>query len=318
MTAAKRFPRVALIGAGQMSTHHARVIRESDSARLAVVIDKNEERARALADASDCRWSSDISDAVSCDAVVVASTTESHGEIAMRLLEEGRPLLIEKPVSHDLQQVDDIVAASKRNGVPVMCGFVERFNPVLATAAELLDEPPTHLVGLRHSPPAPRVTTSVVYDMLIHDIDLAVRMMYPNASTGMSATRPVPEGLRDEIADCSITFDGGGIATLSSSRLSQRKIRQFLIATRTLLIEADLLRSTLSVYRHVQHEQVAEATVAYRAETVIDIPFVRHAGEPLALQFEHFVRLADGRADADAERDSILPPHRLADQVTRS
>lgn len=315
---AGRFPRVALIGAGQMSTHHARVIRESDSARLAVIVDTNEERARALADASDCRWSTDLAEAAACDAVVVASTTESHGEIALELLEAGRPLLIEKPVSHDIDQVAKIVEASERGRVPIMCGFVERFNPVLATAADLLDESPIHLVALRHSPPAPRISTSVVYDMLIHDIDLALRFMAPSSSTGMSATRPAPAELRDEIADCSISFDDGRIATLSSSRLSQRKIRHFLISTRTLLIDADLLRSTLSVYRHVQHEQVAEATVAYRAETVIDIPFVRHAGEPLALQFEHFIRLADGRADADAERASILPPHRLADDVTRS
>jgi hypothetical protein len=50
----------------------------------------------------------------------------------------------------------------------------------------------------------------------------------------------------------------------------------------------------------------------------VDIPFVRHAGEPLALQFEHFLDLVEGRVDADAERQRILPTHELADQVERS
>ncbi|HEX6538896.1 MAG TPA: gfo/Idh/MocA family oxidoreductase, partial [Candidatus Dormibacteraeota bacterium] len=51
---------------------------------------------------------------------------------------------------------------------------------------------------------------------------------------------------------------------------------------------------------------------AYRAETVVDIPFVRHGGEPLLLQLRHFVRLLNGQVDAAAERDSILPAHEIA------
>jgi hypothetical protein len=66
------------------------------------------------------------------------------------------------------------------------------------------------------------------------------------------------------------------------------------------------------VYRHRSHSQEAEASVSYRAETVVDIPFVRHRGEPLALQLRHFLDILDGKADVDAERDSILPAHEVA------
>ena len=81
------------------------------------------------------------------------------------------------------------------------------------------------------------------------------------------------------------------------------------------MIELDLLRQDISVYRHVRHEQLGGASTTYRAETVIDIPFVRHAGEPLALQFEHFLDLVEGRADAEVERCRVLPAHELASRI---
>jgi predicted dehydrogenase len=117
-----------------------------------------------------------------------------------------------------------------------------------------------------------------------------------------------------EVADCLLQFPGGAIATLSASRASQRKVRTQLVSTPTALYDVDLLRQDLTVYRHRAHAQgVGDGQAAgYRAETVIDIPFVRHTGEPLALQFAHFLDLVSGRTDACAERNSILPAHEVA------
>jgi predicted dehydrogenase len=197
-----------------------------------------------------------------------------------------------------------------------MCGFVERFNPVLATALSVMEGPPVHVVAIRHSPPAERIISGVVSDMLIHDLDLAVQIAGDQEVADVVSTlwRP-PGSATAEIADCTIRFAGGTVATLSASRVSQRKIRSLTIATATQLIELDLLRQDISVYRHVRHEQLGGASTTYRAETVIDIPFVRHAGEPLALQFEHFLDLVDGRADPEVERRRVLPAHDLADRI---
>jgi hypothetical protein len=78
------------------------------------------------------------------------------------------------------------------------------------------------------------------------------------------------------------------------------------------LVEVDLLRQNVTVYRHVTHDMVGGS---YRSDTIVDIPFVRHAGEPLSLQLEHFVALVRGAADADAELRSLMVPHEVADAV---
>ncbi len=280
-----------------------------------MIIDTDAERVRPLAERLGCDFAEDLDAAAGCDAAVIATPTAFHEGAARAMLELGKPILVEKPVTPSLEASRALVACAERRGVPLMCGFVERFNPVVATMRGLLHEEPVHIVGLRHSPETPRSTLSVVYDLLIHEIDLAlcymagVRPSRVCGATGTAGRDPIME-----VADCLLQFPGGTIATLSASRASQRKVRSQLVSTATALYDIDLLRQDLTVYRHRAHAQGVGAGQAagYRAETVIDIPFVRHTGEPLALQFTHFLDLISGRADACAERRSILPPHEVA------
>ena len=310
--------RVALVGVGAMGSHHARVIGNSSRARLYAVVDRNLEQATAIADRIGCLATSDLDVAARADAVVIATPTEFHLEVALPLLEAGRPLLVEKPLAPDLASVRTILAEAERRDVPVLCGFVERFNPVIAAAMDVLTAPPVHLVALRHSPPAPRIGVSVVADMLIHDLDLAVGFADLGAIEHVTSSTWAPPGSTvPDIADCTIRFADGMLATLSASRRSQRKVRSFMVSTEAELVELDLLRQDVSVYRHVRHEQIGGPSTTYRAETVVDIPFVRQTGEPLALQFEYFLDMVDGRVDLKDERRRILPAHELAEHIER-
>lgn len=295
-----------------MGGNHARVIAESDIADLAVIIDTDPSRGRPLADRYGCEFSPDLAPATGCDAAVIATPTRTHDEQAAALLDAGLPLLIEKPLAPDIEVSRAIVAAATRRGLPLMCGFVERFNPAVTTVAALLDERPVHMVSLRHSPATPRTTLSVIFDLLIHDIDLTLRYACPLRPPRVASSVSGAGTEVTEVADCVLDFDSALVATLSSSRASQRKVRSHMIETPSALYEVDLLRQDVTVYKHRTHSLVGGPAPAYRAETVVDIPFVRHGGEPLLLQLRHFVRLLHGQVDAAAERDSILPAHEIA------
>jgi predicted dehydrogenase len=308
---------VAVVGAGTMGANHARVVTESSRASLGVVIDVDPSRADQLAQRYGVSSSGDATDAIKCDVAILATPTSAHTSTAVRLLEEGIPLLIEKPISTNPEEVDRVCATSKRLSVPIACGFVERFNPVLDATMNLLSEDPIHIVCMRHSPFAPRIGDSVIYDLLIHDIDLALRFMGGREVTKVTAASWSPS-IADaaEIADCSLQFAGSGIATLSASRFGQRKLRSVQIFTSTILADLDLLRADLTIYRHVRHEQTDDPrALTYRSETIIDIPFVRHTGEPLARQFDHFLDLVSGRSDPTDEIARIIAPHQLAHRV---
>lgn len=306
--------RLAVVGAGRMGTHHAKAIARMDEADMALVVDVDPVRAELLAAAAGGRPSTRLEDVLACDAAIVATPPETHLDVALQLMRAEMPLLVEKPLAGDIEQARQLLDASARRRAPVTCGFVERFNPVVATAARIVADsgPVVHFVAIRHSPPDPYVTTSVVHDLLVHDIDLALR-----ACAG-AWTGEVSGGvwLRDgtaEIADCTLVTDAGAVATLSASRMSQRKVRHLEMSTPTHQLELDLLRRTITVYRHVRHEAPGEG--GYRAETVMDIPFIHESGEPLILQLRHFLALARGEIDPAAERAQLLAAHEVAAKV---
>jgi hypothetical protein len=97
--------------------------------------------------------------------------------------------------------------------------------------------------------------------------------------------------------------------------VGQRKIRLLSIYELDKLVEVDLLRRDVTVYRHVSESADLEGR-GYRQQTVIEIPELLTSQEPLTTQFERFLDIIDGRVDAAEERATILPPHRVIDQVT--
>jgi predicted dehydrogenase len=190
---------MAVVGAGAMGTQHARVIAGSDDAVLGVVVDADIERARALAQRFSARASTDLADALRCDAAVVATSTDSHMTLSLALIEAGVPVLIEKPLAAGIGDARRLLGASADRSVPMTCGFVERHNPAVRTAIEQLDGPVRHMVALRHSPPAGRPMSTVVWDLLIHDLDLALVISgFP--SFDVAGVTPVASELSDDVS----------------------------------------------------------------------------------------------------------------------
>ncbi|MEQ1873198.1 MAG: Gfo/Idh/MocA family oxidoreductase [Ilumatobacteraceae bacterium] len=314
--------RLALVGAGQMGSSHARIIAESPLADLAVVIDVDAEAAKRVAGAYDSVPSTNLEDALDCDGVIIAGSTAARMECVLPLLQAGLPMLVEKPFAPTLAELDQLLAIAQQREIPVMCGFVERFNAAFRTALQVLDGPATHLLAIRHSPSATRISSSVVNDLMLHDLDVAQRLFgdVPGEVVGSACVRP-PTSEWNEIADCTIAFPPSpdqpqGIATLSANRMGQRKVRSLTIHTATKLVEVDLLRQDVTVYRNVSQEMLHSAGgIGYRSSTEVELPFVRHQGEPLALQLGHFLDLIDGVADPVEERRQIRPAHVFAEQI---
>lgn len=302
---------IALVGAGTMGSYHARVVSGSQRAKLARVIDGYQPSGEAVAERFGARWSAELGDLSGIDAVIVAASTEAHYDLAKQVLSQGTPLLIEKPVVNDFEKSREIVDLSAASGTPILCGLLERFNPAVMAARHLITSP-VHVTATRHSPYAPRIKTGVAWDLLIHDVDLAI---------GLIGSRPVatdgaighfhPQSLphAEDVASATLSFTDGQVAQLSASRIGQRKERTMSVYELDRLIDIDLLRRNITVYRHVSIEAADLGGLGLRQQTSIEIPEITNAREPLASQLDHFIDLIDGTADVDQERRSILPAH---------
>lgn len=299
-----------------MGSNHARVIAQSARAELAVLVDPREEVGRGIADRFGAAWLPELPDLNSIDAVVVAAATEAHYELATRVLGSNVPLLVEKPVADSLLRTAEIVDLAKARDLPLMCGLLERYNPAVMTAKPLLHNP-YHVTAVRHSPYAPRIKTGVAWDLLVHDVDLAITLIGAppsdvDARLGFFHPSSLPDA--EDVAEALLTFDHGAIAHTSASRIGQRKIRQVSVYQQDCLIEIDLLRRDVTIYHHVSETAVDDGR-GYRQQTVIEIPELVTSREPLTTQFDRFMDLVDGSADAAAERATILAPHAVIDQV---
>ena len=308
--------RVALVGSGSMGLNHARVVATGPSTTLAVVIDPSEQAGRAAAERHGARWAPSLDALAGVDAAVVAASTEHHHALALPIVAAGLPLLIEKPVCPSLAQTREVLDASRRAGTPLQCGLLERFNPAVMTALQMVSAP-CYVRAQRHSPYAARIKTGVGWDLLVHDVDLVVRAFGGQApsSVGVQVGQFHPESVAgaEDVVEASLRFDGGGIASVSASRVGQRKVRTMVIQELDRMIEVDLLRRGVTAYRHTTIEgEVGRG--GYRQMTEMEVPEILGV-EPLVAQLAHFVDLIEGRVDADVERDSILPAHEVVDAV---
>ncbi len=299
-----------------MGSHHARVIAQSGRAELAYLADPREDAGRALADRHGATWLPAMPDLSDVDAVVVAAATEVHYDLAMQVLAQNRALLIEKPVSDSMLRTREIVDEADTRDLPLMCGLLERYNPAVMTARALLSEP-LHLVATRHSPYAPRIRTGVAWDLLVHDVDLAINLM-GSVPTSVDARlgffHPDSAPYSEDVAETVLGFENGALAHVSASRVGQRKIRQLSVYEHDRLVEVDLLRRDVVIYRHVSENSVDDGR-GYRQQTVIEIPEITSSQEPLATQFSRFLDIVEGTVDAAEERASILPSHEVIDAV---
>jgi predicted dehydrogenase len=307
--------KVALVGHGSMGKNHARVIATGDRTELAVVIDPDEAVGRAAAETYDTAWAPGLDGLEGVDAAVIAAPTEHHYDLTRPIIEAGLPLLVEKPLCPSLAQTQELVEASARAGTPLMCGLLERFNPAVQVAMRMI-EAPVYVRAVRHSPYAPRIRTGVAWDLLVHDVDLVVRAFggdHPTSldvKSGQYHASSVPGA--EDVVETSMAFEGG-IASVSASRLGQMKVRSMVIQELDRMIEVDLLRRGLTSYRHATIE-ADEGFSGFRQFTEIEVPDIAGT-EPLVGQLNHFVDLVEGRVDADVERESFLPAHRVVDEV---
>jgi predicted dehydrogenase len=310
-------PQIAVVGTGSMGSLHARVLHTSPRADLAVVVEPREEIGRAVADRFGAAWAPDLAGVSGVDAVVVAAATQAHHGLALQVIEAGLPMLVEKPVADDLAKSQEIVDASAKADLPLMCGLLERYNSAVVTAAQLTRDP-VHVSAVRHGPYAPRIKTGVAWDLLVHDVDIALRLIGDEPSSvdaklGYFHPSSVPGA--EDMAETLLSFPGGRMASVSASRIGQQKVRSLRITEVDRAIEVDLLRQSVTIYRHIDGDAATEDGLGYRQQTVIEIPALVQMGEPLGAQLDRFVDLIEGKVDAAAERDSIMPAHRVVGAV---
>lgn len=287
--------RVAVVGAGIMGTNHARVLHQLPGAELTLVVDPDEERGRALADGVGARYSATVADVPDvARAAVVAGPSDLHADLGVPLLEAGVDVLVEKPIATTLPDADRLIKAAEQNDRVLMVGHIERFNPAVLELDRVVRDL-RHMDLTRMGPFSPRVTSDVVLDLMIHDLELALALAHADVTGVESIGRRENSGSLDLVAAL-LRFANGVTATVTASRIGQTKIRRVELTQRDNFVVVDLVRQDVTVHRVDHHEFLAEEGARYRQTGLIEIPFLEVRGEPLALELSAFLECVETRA----------------------
>jgi predicted dehydrogenase len=222
--------KVAVVGVGHMGRNHARIYGELDACELVGVVDKDLDRARQVAGQHGGQAVSRFADlTTSVDAASVAVPTVYHAEVAIPLLERGIAVLVEKPLAPDAVSARQLVEAARKHGCLLQVGHSERFNPVVQAMLRM-QVAPRFIETHRISPFTFRsADIGVVFDMMIHDIDIVLHLVRQRECT-IDAVGVAVLGPYEDVANARIRFADQAVANLTASRLAlktERKIRVF-------------------------------------------------------------------------------------------
>ncbi len=215
-----------MVGVGDFGRNHVRVYRDLADAELAGVVDTDAERARQVGAEFSTAVLPDLAALVGrVDAVSLAVPTVEHARIGCRLLELGIDVLVEKPMAATLAEADELIAAARRNGRVLQVGHLERYNPAVVAVEKIVSRPlffEVHRLGV-FSPRS--LDIDVVYDVMIHDLDILLALVGAPVTDLKAVGVPVLSDKMD-IAHARIEFESGAVANLTASRVSTERVRK--------------------------------------------------------------------------------------------
>ncbi|NIA29326.1 MAG: Gfo/Idh/MocA family oxidoreductase [Actinobacteria bacterium] len=241
--------KVGIVGVGKLGNYHCNSLSQRQDAELVGVYDIDKEQRDKTAKKYHCRSFENSADLVSAvDVVGVIVPTSYHSQVTRMAIEAGKPVFVEKPIAAGVAEAEEMVRFAEQKHVPLQVGHIERFNPAIR-ALNGFALRPQFIESHRLAPFDPRGTdVAVVLDLMIHDIDIILSLVKSNpVHIDASGVAVVSDEV--DIANARLQFENGCVANVTSSRISQRKMRKMRLFQRDSYISIDFLQKLTEIFR---------------------------------------------------------------------
>lgn len=300
--------RTGVVGVGHMGINHARVYSELNDSQLTAVYDADPGVAQSVAKKYKTRAAATLEEFASLvDAATICTPTTTHYEIGKYLLEQGKHLLIEKPIADTPEAARGLSELAAQKSCVLQVGHIERFNPVLAALEQKLQNP-RFLEVTRLSPFPNRSTdVGVVLDLMIHDIEIILHLVNsPVVSMDPVGIAVLSKG--EDIANVRFHFENGCVANVTASRISRDKVRKIRVFQENAYLSLDYQKQDGVMFRLIEGKKGKEI-VRENVEV--------QRGEPLMIELESFVRCAREGAKPKVSGGQAADALDIALEITR-
>ncbi len=291
--------RVAVLGCGYWGSNHIRTLKGLGA--LHAVSDANGARAEGFAAEHECLAISpdDLMRRDDIDAIVLALPPQFHAEFAIRAVEAGKDVLVEKPIALTVPDAERAVAAARARGRVFMVGHVLRFHPAFEELKALIDKGElgevryihSHRLGLGKF----HTENDALWDLAPHDLSMIL------AITGTEPVEVRGEGaaLLDRLSDFAhlhMRFPNGMRSHLFASRLNPyRERRLTVVGTGAMAVFDDVepWSRKLAVYRHAVWQDSGAWAFTQNEPAYVQVG----EGMPLTRELQHFLDCVETRAE---------------------
>jgi predicted dehydrogenase len=275
--------RAGVIGTGGIGRNHARVYAGLPGVTLAAVFDTDTARAAEIAGPLGAPVAASLEEFISMvDVASVAVPTIAHREVAGRLLEAGKHVLVEKPIADNRDDALALVELAREHSLVLQVGHIERYNPVLRELEAKLGTP-RFIEASRLSPfPGRSTDIGVVLDLMIHDLEIILHLVRSPVASVDAVGVPVLT-TREDIANARLRFENGCVANITASRISTDRLRKIRVFQEDTYLSLDYMDQTGYLMRKGPGGLVREEVEIEKRE-------------PLAVELAEFVACArEGR-----------------------
>lgn len=295
--------KVAVIGAGMMGKNHLKTYKSLQGVELIGVYDINPNAAKDAAAMFDIKAFSSLEDvAKSVDAVSVVTTSITHADVGEFFLNKGIHCLIEKPLATTEEECARLITAAKANNVTLLVGHIERFNPAVEQMSKILSDSSKvrSLTAQRMSAASGRITdVDVSMDLMIHDIEVIQSLVKSNVvNVQANSVKTKENPLGTDYITALLEFENGATANVTSSRITQARVRTLTVTTDTNYIDMDFISQSINVHSqgrmpYVNQEEIPE-WMNYGLKGSVEQLFIP-TNQPLQAELNHFVNCINGK-----------------------
>jgi len=296
--------RYAVVGVGSMGKNHARVAHEMEGMELVGVADARLDTAESIAKLYGCPAYTDVVKVLEeCrpDAVSVCVPTTLHSQVTEECIRHGIHVLLEKPIAATVEEGEQLQESAKRNGVKLMIGHIERFNPAVTKVKEILEKGE---IGKVVSVMARRVgvfppqikDANIAVDLAIHDIDIVSYLLGELPVSAVVDKRRNHIELREDSVDFFLRYPSAS-AYIQANWITPVKIRKLNITGTNGYLEMDYINQKIQFYKsnyekyreepgHV--DGFSDYVLKYMEPEIVEISIAKR--EPLKEEIRYFLR----------------------------
>jgi UDP-N-acetylglucosamine 3-dehydrogenase len=313
---------IGVIGLGSMGKNHARVCSEINTIQLTGVSDIDPIAVKAIADRFHTKSFTTHKDMLKdIDAAIIATPTVTHHKIAMDLLNQGKHVLVEKPICESVQNAEELVKKAKKEGLILAVGHIERHNPVVRFVKDSMN---SKKLGELISLASKRVSSfpgrirdvGVVFDFGIHDIDV-MRYLVGEVTSVYARAGNFNKITHEDHANIILNFENGVCGVIEVNWLTPVKIRKLFLTCSEYFVEVDYIDQSVTMssssFRKIDEMNLFNVPIQYNINTVS-----LEKKEPLRNEIMDFVQAVEHMTKPLVTGEDGLQALKIAEAATQS